>query len=476
MPRLRLIHPAIGEFAFRLASGERVVLGRAGGQADFELNWDVRVSRRHAAVFCREGRVFVEDLGSTNGSWYETTRLEGAVQLTPGTCLLLGETVLEFPEDAETTADAPPADEITQPTGMALPESRTPKPSPVKAPSAQIPEALLFPREETRNLPPPDSLERTADIPKALQQRREVRVLDSRRVEVRFQNRKEFQTLWTKDLSKGGLFVEIETPPPLRTEVEVRLILPEGQARLRGTVVHRTESGEASPAGMGLELAPFSPEDRRALDAYVSGDGLPSFEATPSASDAASDADRARCTRQMAEIGRFLDAIESGDLYQALGASPLAPTPQVLTLLERATGELLLTVESDRVALSPAQSRRVQALRDATERFRRLLRTPETRLVYDFRLGHVHAVERLRMAQERSGPDVRTLREAWNHAAPKLVQQAAMLTRQAFEARQRRDLPSAIKAGRAALKRNPFFQELRETVEAWELQLEQGGS
>jgi pSer/pThr/pTyr-binding forkhead associated (FHA) protein len=44
----------------------RVVLGR-GRQADFQLD-DPNVSRRHAAVYWENGRLFLKDLGSTNGT------------------------------------------------------------------------------------------------------------------------------------------------------------------------------------------------------------------------------------------------------------------------------------------------------------------------------------------------------------------------------------------------------------------------
>ena len=45
---------------------ERVVLGRAR-DADFRVN-DPNVSRRHAMLFWESGRIFVKDLGSTNGT------------------------------------------------------------------------------------------------------------------------------------------------------------------------------------------------------------------------------------------------------------------------------------------------------------------------------------------------------------------------------------------------------------------------
>ena len=37
-----------------------------------------------------------------------------------------------------------------------------------------------------------------------------------------------------------------------------------------------------------------------------------------------------------------------------------------------------------------------------------------------------------------------------------------------MQARQRQDLAGAIDAGRNALELNPFFEELRQTVDVWE--------
>ena len=43
-----------------------MILGR-GKDADFRVD-DPNVSRRHAAIYWNDGRLMVEDLGSTNGT------------------------------------------------------------------------------------------------------------------------------------------------------------------------------------------------------------------------------------------------------------------------------------------------------------------------------------------------------------------------------------------------------------------------
>jgi hypothetical protein len=53
-------------------------------------------SGRHARIFPRDGGWFVEDLGSTNGTFLGPHRLTGAVPVTVGTVLRIGRTVLEL--------------------------------------------------------------------------------------------------------------------------------------------------------------------------------------------------------------------------------------------------------------------------------------------------------------------------------------------------------------------------------------------
>ena len=53
-------------------------------------------SGRHARVFHRDGAWFVEDLGSTNGTWLGTQRLTEPVRVEAGTSLRIGKTVLEL--------------------------------------------------------------------------------------------------------------------------------------------------------------------------------------------------------------------------------------------------------------------------------------------------------------------------------------------------------------------------------------------
>lgn len=83
---LRSQEPA---FAFRLMPGEVRTIGRATG-AQFVVEAPL-VSRLHCRLTCSDdGRLIVEDLGSTNGTFVDTRRVEGRVSLVPGAMLTVG--------------------------------------------------------------------------------------------------------------------------------------------------------------------------------------------------------------------------------------------------------------------------------------------------------------------------------------------------------------------------------------------------
>lgn len=89
---LRSQEPA---FAFRLMPGEVRTIGRATG-AQFVVEAPL-VSRLHCRVTCStDGRLEVEDLGSTNGTYVDTRRIEGSVALQPGAMLTVGRVGFEI--------------------------------------------------------------------------------------------------------------------------------------------------------------------------------------------------------------------------------------------------------------------------------------------------------------------------------------------------------------------------------------------
>lgn len=91
--RLRVIEPPSSRGQM-FPLGEEVTIGRAPG-CSVALASDSFVSALHARVFLRDGQAFVEDLGSTNGTFLNRTRLSGASPLRGGDRLQVGHTVLE---------------------------------------------------------------------------------------------------------------------------------------------------------------------------------------------------------------------------------------------------------------------------------------------------------------------------------------------------------------------------------------------
>ena len=71
---------------------EETVLGRDLAN-DIAIS-DPEVSRRHSRFMIREGSVFVEDLGSTNGTFLNGERISSPLQLRSGDVLTLGESIV----------------------------------------------------------------------------------------------------------------------------------------------------------------------------------------------------------------------------------------------------------------------------------------------------------------------------------------------------------------------------------------------
>ena len=73
---------------------EELTVGRAPG-CQVLLEGDTFVSQLHARVFTREGALYVEDLGSTNGTLVNRRKIKAAVPLHQGDTLQVGRTILE---------------------------------------------------------------------------------------------------------------------------------------------------------------------------------------------------------------------------------------------------------------------------------------------------------------------------------------------------------------------------------------------
>jgi hypothetical protein len=73
---------------------DEVTVGRAGGCAIL-LTDDTFVSQLHARVFRRDGDLFVEDLGSTNGTYLNQKKVTAPVSIRKGDKVQFGRTTME---------------------------------------------------------------------------------------------------------------------------------------------------------------------------------------------------------------------------------------------------------------------------------------------------------------------------------------------------------------------------------------------
>lgn len=85
--------PGQGEAFDHVLAEESVILGRASG-SDLILP-DRFLSRRHARFFRRGEDVFVEDLGSRNGTFVNGERVVAPAKLKRGDRVQFGQTVAE---------------------------------------------------------------------------------------------------------------------------------------------------------------------------------------------------------------------------------------------------------------------------------------------------------------------------------------------------------------------------------------------
>ena len=91
--RLRVVEPA--EHRGRTYElGDELTLGRAAG-CQVTLD-DTYVSQLHARLFRKDGQFYVEDLGSTNGTYLNRRKVTSPVTIRRGDRLQVGKTVLEL--------------------------------------------------------------------------------------------------------------------------------------------------------------------------------------------------------------------------------------------------------------------------------------------------------------------------------------------------------------------------------------------
>lgn len=79
----------------RITLGEQpIMIGRANDST--LVLTDDYASTRHARLVSRDGDWYIEDLGSTNGTYLDRTKVTGPTLIPPGVPIRIGKTVLEL--------------------------------------------------------------------------------------------------------------------------------------------------------------------------------------------------------------------------------------------------------------------------------------------------------------------------------------------------------------------------------------------
>jgi hypothetical protein len=79
----------------KITLGEQPILIGRADDSTLVLTDDF-ASSRHARLTNRGGQWYVEDLGSTNGTYLDQQRVQGPLLVTPGTPIRIGQTALEL--------------------------------------------------------------------------------------------------------------------------------------------------------------------------------------------------------------------------------------------------------------------------------------------------------------------------------------------------------------------------------------------
>ena len=87
--------PTLEEGEGRMLDSAPITVGR-GPQNDVTLDGDDYASAKHARIEPRGDGVWVEDVGSTNGTFLNGIKLTRARKLTPGDVVRVGETELRY--------------------------------------------------------------------------------------------------------------------------------------------------------------------------------------------------------------------------------------------------------------------------------------------------------------------------------------------------------------------------------------------
>ena len=85
-----------GRRSLQASFREQLVLGRLAGPGNLAIPGDGTISSRHCEMLVQSGRLFLKDLGSTNGTLVNGVPIQGLYPVDDGDRILLGKTELRL--------------------------------------------------------------------------------------------------------------------------------------------------------------------------------------------------------------------------------------------------------------------------------------------------------------------------------------------------------------------------------------------
>ena len=294
--------------------------------------------------------------------------------------------------------------------------------------------------------------------------RTQPRFLDEHAVDIEFESRSALHEAWTVDISKGGMFLRTDAPPPFGTRLTIKFTTPGGVLDLEAEVVHVVDAASAAafnqPPGVGVQFVDLSDDVRKRIEAYVDG------VAQRLSEELAEDKSYEPLHVLLADARRIMDALQASRIYAALEVDPGATRDEI---------ELRVQTLCERFSAPPPDSppprvARLEQVVRQIERLSELVANPLRRLHYDFHHGHVRAEER-RAASE----DIEYLAQVWAQAFPERVERAKQLAERAL-AIEDVSLEECAKLAEEARANDPFNEDLRVAHERWSSGDKVGGS
>lgn len=304
-----------------------------------------------------------------------------------------------------------------------------------------------------------DQVPTTSEVDLALLLRRHTRFETRDKVVVQLAGRDELRALYTRDISKGGLFVTTDDPPPIGSQLRVTLETPDGTMVLSGRVVHvmtpaQVQASGADP-GVGVQFDDLDRKTTQLLERYIEGLAQRLDGAAASGPDLSGPLEIAR---------KLMRHVEASELYLAVDRPPTASDDELRVRIEELRG---IFGRAEETADEAERARFTGALR-MLDRLGRVFADRTRRLAYDFQHGHERVEARY---AEAAGDQARLneLRGVWRKVREESMRRANSLAAEALGAEKARDYATAARKAEEAIAHDPFYPPLRERAASWTL-------